>query len=85
MYAYLNSIFDCHFVSLVGRNSHIIFFYFTGQLYGLEKFWAFRKYYKNWPAIKEHVDPFLLTKISEYKTVDDFRLDVSGSTTLASS
>lgn len=71
--AYLNSIFDCHLVSMVGRNSLILFFHtFLGQLYGLEKFWAFRKYYKNWSNIQQHVDADLLAKINKYRTVDDF-------------
>lgn len=47
----------------------------AGELYGLEKFWAFRKYYPNWPSIESHVDPFLLTKLDDYKSIDDFRLD----------
>lgn len=46
-----------------------------GELYGLEKFWAFRKYYKDWSSVQSHVDPFLLARIGDYKTVDDFRLD----------
>ena len=65
---------------MVGRNSltpvSIFLFYLPGELYGLEKFWAFRKYYKDWPAVQSHVDPFLSAKLNEYKTVDDFRLDV---------
>ncbi|KAH7645645.1 la-related protein 1-like protein [Dermatophagoides farinae] len=47
----------------------------AGELYGLEKFWAFRKYYKNWCSIESLVDPFLLQKLDNYKSVDDFRLD----------
>lgn len=64
---------------MVGRNSLTIsiLYIFSGELYGLEKFWAFRKYYKDWPAVQSHVDPFLSAKLNEYKTIDDFRLDVS--------
>ncbi|RWS30142.1 La-related protein-like protein [Leptotrombidium deliense] len=47
----------------------------TGELYGLEKFWAFRKYYKHSDRLR--VNPILVEKLSHYKTVDDFRVDVS--------
>lgn len=56
--------------------AHIYFRSHLGELYGLEKFWAFRKYYKNWCSIESLVDPFLLQKLDNYKSVDDFRLDV---------
>lgn len=68
---------------MVGRNLLtelnliLLFFhyFYTGELYGLEKFWAFSKYYKQWSSLT--VDPFLLKKLDEYKTIDDFRLDVN--------
>lgn len=64
-------------MSMVGRNLLTFFFFCNlGELYGLEKFWAFRQYYKNWCSIVSHVDPFLLKKLDEFKCVDDFRLDV---------
>jgi la-related protein 1 len=44
----------------------------SGQLYGLEKFWAFLKYYKN--AEKLQVDPKLQTMIDNFKTIEDFRV-----------
>ena len=46
---------------------------FTGQLYGLEKFWAFLKY------SRKHVDfdPKLKEWLSKYKRLEDFRVDVS--------
>lgn len=45
---------------------------FLGQLYGLEKFWAFLKYYKN--ANKLHVDPKLEEHLSKFNTIEDFRV-----------
>lgn len=46
--------------------------YETGQLYGLEKFWAFLKYYKN--GRKLMVDPKLKEYLSKFKTIEDFRV-----------
>lgn len=46
--------------------------YETGQLYGLEKFWAFRKYYKH--ATKLEVDEKLSGYLSQFKTIEDFRV-----------
>ena len=46
--------------------------YETGQLYGLEKFWAFLKYYKN--GTKLSVDPKLQEYLSKFKTIEDFRV-----------
>ncbi|XP_055625106.1 la-related protein 1 [Toxorhynchites rutilus septentrionalis] len=43
-----------------------------GQLYGLEKFWAFRKYYKN--ASKLSVSPKLKEYLDQFKSIDDFRV-----------
>lgn len=43
-----------------------------GQLYGIEKYWAFRKYYKN--AAKLSVDPRLQEHLSKFKTIEDFRV-----------
>lgn len=57
--------------------AYTFIFPLIGELYGLEKFWAFRKYYKDWPSVASHVSPFLSAKLNEYKTIDDFRLDVS--------
>lgn len=51
----------------------ITFFLFhPGQLYGLEKFWAFLKYYKH--SSKLHVDPKLKEYLSGYNDVKDFRV-----------
>jgi len=44
----------------------------TGQLYGLEKFWAFLKYYKNSDQL--HVDPKLQEYLSKFKSIEDFRV-----------
>ena len=47
----------------------------TGQLYGLEKFWAFLKYSK---AKTMEIDPKLQEYLSKFKRLEDFRIDVSG-------
>uniref|UniRef100_A0A8D0FVG4 Uncharacterized protein n=1 Tax=Strix occidentalis caurina TaxID=311401 RepID=A0A8D0FVG4_STROC len=45
-----------------------------GQLYGLEKFWAYLKYSQHkTPAI----DPKLQEYLSKFKRLEDFRVDVS--------
>jgi len=46
--------------------------YEAGQLYGLEKFWAFIKYYKLSGELS--VDPKLAFYLSEFKTIEDFRV-----------
>lgn len=44
-----------------------------GQLYGLEKFWAFLKYSR----IKGQViDPKLQEHLRKFKRIDDFRVEV---------
>lgn len=50
----------------------VFFFHFAGQLYGLEKFWAFIKYYKH--ADKLTVEPRLKEHLSKFKTIEDFRV-----------
>lgn len=45
-----------------------------GQLYGLEKFWAFLKYSK---AKSLEIDPKLQIYLSKFKRLEDFRIDVS--------
>lgn len=42
------------------------------QLYGIEKFWAFLKYYKH--ADKLTVEPRLKEHLSKFKTIEDFRV-----------
>lgn len=49
-------------------------FCFLGQLYGMEKFWAFLKYYKH--SSKLQVDPRLKQHLSKFKSVNDFRVDL---------
>ncbi|KAG7232254.1 hypothetical protein INR49_009538 [Caranx melampygus] len=44
----------------------------TGQLYGLEKFWAFLKYSK---AKNLEIDPKLQERLSKFKRLEDFRVD----------
>ena len=46
----------------------------SGQLYGLEKFWAFLKYSK---AKTLEIDPRLQEHLSTFKRLEDFRVDVS--------
>lgn len=46
-----------------------------GELYGLEKFWAFLKFYKHSRRLEVH--PFLKKRLAEYKNLDDFKFDVS--------
>jgi hypothetical protein len=46
---------------------------FTGQLYGLEKFWAFMKYYKN--ASQLEVSDKLQGYLNQFKTIEDFRVE----------
>ena len=46
--------------------------YFIGQLYGLEKFWAFQKYYKN--ASKLTVNPKLKEYLDKFNSIEDFRV-----------
>jgi hypothetical protein len=53
--------------------NHIcLYFFFLGQLYGLEKFWAFLKYYRH--SSKLHIDPKLKECLSGYNDVKDFRV-----------
>lgn len=50
-------------------------FPFPGQLYGLEKFWAFLKYSK---IKNQPIDPKLQEHLSQFKNLEDFRVVVSG-------
>lgn len=45
-----------------------------GQLYGLEKFWAFLKYYKNSRNLV--VQDRLKERVSKYKSIEDFRVEM---------
>lgn len=45
---------------------------FAGQLYGIEKYWAFLKYYKS--AKQLPVDARLKELLASFKTVEDFRV-----------
>lgn len=45
-----------------------------GQLYGLEKFWAFLKYSK---IKNQPIDPKLQEHLSQFKNLEDFRVVVS--------
>lgn len=46
--------------------------YQNGQLYGLEKFWAFLKYYPH--SANLQVNPTLKQYLSKFKTIEDFRV-----------
>lgn len=46
--------------------------FITGQLYGLEKFWAFIKYYKGGAQLE--VIPQLREYLDKFKTIEDFRV-----------
>lgn len=48
-------------------------YYYLGQLYGIEKFWAFLKYYKNSNQLE--VGDKLQGYLNRFKTIDDFRVD----------
>lgn len=52
--------------------SNLLFFVSPGQLYGLEKFWAFLKYYKH--TDKLQVEPKLKEYLSKFKSIEDFRV-----------
>jgi len=45
--------------------------FISGQLYGLEKFWAFLEYYKYSKTLQ--VDPKLKQFLNKFKTIEDFR------------
>lgn len=47
----------------------------SGDLYGLEKYWAFRKYYKNAKQLSWNSE--LAKILEEFKTIDDFKRAVS--------
>ena len=46
-----------------------------GHLYGLEKFWAFLKYYKGHQPLD--ISPELTKRLSTFKTLEDFRVAAS--------
>ena len=50
----------------------IFYFPLVGQLYGLEKFWAFLKYYKRSDQLQ--VDLKLQEYLSKFKSIEDFRV-----------
>ena len=45
-----------------------------GQLYGLEKFWAYLKYYKNSGNL--NVQDRLKERVAKYKSIEDFRVEM---------
>ena len=44
----------------------------SGNLYGLEKFWAFLLYYRH--AAELHVMPKLKAMLEPFKTIEDFKI-----------
>lgn len=60
-----------YIISLCSLNQ-FVFNFFAGQLYGLEKFWAFLKYSRK----QVDVDPKLREWLSKYKRLEDFRVEV---------
>jgi len=76
---YLKILKMKHFViMMLVRNSFWNFFKMNwwlfgciGQLYGLEKFWAFLKYSRQKPKIKPKLEEIL----KKYKRLEDFRVD----------
>ena len=44
---------------------------FSGQLYGMEKFWAFLKYSRRRPKVDSKLEDIL----KNYKCLEDFRVD----------
>lgn len=70
----VNITSQCHII-LANRHRHhnkISIFHSIGQLYGIEKFWAFLKYYKH--ADKLTVEPKLNDYLAKFKTIEDFRV-----------
>ena len=51
----------------------LVLFIPTGQLYGLEKFWAFLKYSKR----NVDIDENLRKALANYQKLSDFRVEVS--------
>lgn len=54
------------------NNYNILIYSPTGQLYGIEKYWAFLKYYKN--ATNLAVDERLREHLAKFTTIEDFRV-----------
>ena len=50
----------------------IMHYLFAGQLYGLEKFWAFLKYSRR----SVDINPKLKESLSKFKRLADFRVEV---------
>ena len=56
---------DCYYSPIVS------FLFITGQLYGLEKFWAYLKYSRRREI---QVEPKIREVLNRYKTLEDFRV-----------
>lgn len=61
---------------LLSTSLHLCLLFPAGQLYGLEKFWAFLKYSK---AKNLDIDPKLQEYLGKFRRLEDFRVDVSES------
>lgn len=62
-----------HFLKIL-YNLSCIFSLLLGQLYGLEKFWAYLKYSQ--PRMQS-IDPKLQEYLCSFKSLEDFHVDVS--------
>ena len=67
---YLTSLHTLNKEHFVIESAHLLF---PGQLYGLEKFWAYLKYSRR----DVEIDPKLQETLSKYKRLEDFRVEVS--------
>lgn len=54
--------------------NYVYSFLLLGQLYGLEKFWAYLKYSQ---SKTQSIDPKLQEYLCSFKRLEDFRVDVS--------
>lgn len=58
--------------AVISYSAHYKNFNHLGHLYGLEKFWAFLKYYKGHQPLD--ISPELTKRLSKFKTLEDFRV-----------
>ena len=70
------SLFNIEFLFNLSRAMNVLLCLLVGQLYGLEKFWAFLKYSRR----EVELDPKLSQWLSKYRRLEDFRVEVSHST-----
>lgn len=61
-------------INVINHSFTVVFPLSAGQLYGLEKFWAFLKYSK---IKNQPIEPKLQEHLSQFKNLEDFRVVVS--------